>query len=85
MRKNQNGQHKNQYSSKVNSIHHEESDSDSLFALNENRFNQSILDSGATSHASNQKSIFSSLDQNYQTSIKEAKSFECKFVAKVTL
>lgn len=68
---------------KVNTIHQENSsDDDSLFAIHENQFTQSILDSGATTHATNRKELFSFLDENFTSSIKVANKNKVQILGK---
>lgn len=81
-KQNRYNQRKHPNSSRVNCIEQKDSDNESLFTLNENKTDQSILDSGATSHASNQKALFNSLDENFQTTIKVANGIRTKIYGK---
>lgn len=67
----------NNKTDKVNSIQESEvtsksNESDYLFAVNERRCIDWIIDSGATRHAVNDKSFFTQIDESYKSTVKVA-------------
>lgn len=67
---------------KVNSISEKCKEADQeeefLFTINLKSSNQCILDSGATSHVTNNKQLFCELDETFQNSIEVANGYEVK-------
>lgn len=68
--------------SSVNAIHHNNSDNESLFGIYKNQSEHSILDSGATSHATNRKDLFTSLDESIRSNIKVANRNKVQILGK---